>query len=164
MNKFKIVLFLIAIIFGSSYFIFAQQQQALMEKMLDSYQSIGKTLSLGSTDTISQETKKIISNVIKLKSNVPEEKAEQFNTLMNRIENHSNALLDETTIELLREKYILLSQDMIGYLNTFGSHNGKYYIYACEGDLTPWIQQEEEQRDPYCDSPCGKIIKEIGGK
>ena len=84
---------------------------------------------------------------------------------MNRIENHSNALLDETTIELLREKYILLSQDMIGYLNTFGSPNGKYYIYACEGDLTLWIQKNKEpQQDPYCDSPCGKIIDETGKK
>lgn len=160
MNKFIITSIFIALIFLGSYSLFAQQQQILMEEMLDSYKTIGKTLSQGSNEGISLEAAKIISTTIKLKSNVPEEKAEQFNMLINRIESHTQLLLDEKEIKLLRDRYDLLSHDILGYLNTFGS-NKEYYVYACTGDLMYWVQQEKEQNDPYCDIPCGKIISVI---
>ena len=83
---------------------------------------------------------------------------------MNRMNSHSNNLLNKKDIESLRNEYVLLSNAVIGYIKTFESDK-EYYVYACEGDLTPWIQKNKEpQKDPFCDSPCGKIIEEIGRK
>ena len=99
-----------------------------------------------------------------LKTGLPKEKIGQFNILMKRINSHSNNLLNKKDIESLRDEYVLLSNAVIGYIKTFESDK-KYYIYACEGDMTLWIQKNKEpQQDPYCDSPCGKIIDETGKK
>ncbi len=160
MNKYNITPFLFMLVLLGSYSLHAQNHQILMKKMLDSYQTIGKTLSHGSTKGISLEAKKILSNTIELKSDVPKEKAKQFNMLMSRIMRHTQSLLNENEIKLLRDKYDLLSHDMLGYLNTFDSPR-EYFMYACTGDLMHWIQQGKKQNDPYCDNPCGKIISVI---
>lgn len=160
MNKYNITSFIIGFVLLGSFSLYAQNHQILMKTVLDSYQTIGKTLSQGSNEGISLEAKKIISNTIKLKSDVLKEKAKQFNTLMNRIMRHAQSLLNEKDVKLLRDKYDLLSHDMLGYLNTFGSPT-EYFMYACTGDLMHWVQQGKNQNDPYCDNPCGKIISVI---
>ena len=160
MSKFNIPSLLVVFIFFGSYFLYAQNHQTLIDELLDSYQNIGEILSKGSTEGISLKAEEIISYTLKLKSNVPEEKAEQYNILMNRIESHIQSLRGEKVVKLLRDKYDLLSHDILGYLNTFGT-NKKYYVFACTGDLMHWVQQGKKQNDPYCTNPCGKIIRVI---
>jgi len=79
MSKFNIPSLLIVFIFFGSYFLYAQNHQTLIDELLDPYQNIGEILSQGSNEGISLKAEKIILYTIKLKSNVPEEKAKQFN-------------------------------------------------------------------------------------
>jgi hypothetical protein len=147
--------------------VIAQDYQALMEKVLVSYQNIGKTLSETSTEGIQHEAEQIVSitqQIMDQKAGLPKEKVSQFNILMKRMNSQSTNLLNNKDIESLRNEYVLLSNAVIGYIHTF-EFDKEYYVYACEGDLTPWVQKNKKpQKDPYCDSPCGKIIEEIGRK
>lgn len=164
MNKFKIMILLLSFFLVTSH-ISAQDYQTLMEKVLASYQNIGKTLSQVSMEGVSHEAEQIVSTtqqIMNLKTGLPKEKMEQFNILMARMNSYSKGLLKKKGIELLRNEYDLLSHAIIGYLKTFGADK-EYYLYACEGDMNLWIQENKEpQQDPYCDSPCGKIIDKVG--
>jgi len=141
-----------------------QDYPTLMEKVLISYQNIGTALSQKTIIGIPHEAQQIVSiteQIMDLKPEMTEEKNQQCKVLMSRMNSHSNSLLNNEDINSLRNEYVLLSNAVIGYVNTFGSEKG-YYLYVCEGDIMAWIQENKEpQQDPYCNLPCGKIIEEI---
>lgn len=143
--------------------LFAQDHKILMEQVIEHYQKIGQSLSKGSTEEVTQHANAIITatdQIMKLQDGLPKEKREQFDILMKQTNSYAKRLVGNKDIEELRTEFDVLSHPLIGYLNTFGSDK-KYFIYACEGDMTMWIQENKEpQQDPYCDSPCGKIIDE----
>ncbi len=147
--------------------LFAQGHKILMEQVIEHYQKIGQSLSKGSTEEVTQHANAIVTatdQIMRLKDGLPKEKRQQFNILVKRTNSYAKKLVGNKDIEALRTEFDVLSKPLIGYLNTFGSGK-KYFIYACEGDMTLWIQENKEpQQDPYCDSPCGKIIDEIGKK
>ncbi len=147
--------------------LFAQDHKILMEQVIEHYQKIGQNLSKGSTEEVTQHANAIITTtdqIMKLQDGLPKEKREQFDILMKQTNSYAKRLVGNKDIEELRTEFDVLGKPVIGYLNTFGSDK-KYFIYACEGDMNLWIQENREpQQDPYCDSPCGKIIKEIGEK
>ncbi len=147
--------------------LFAQDHKILMEQIIEHYQKIGQSLSKGSTEEITQHAKAIVTatnQIMKLQDGLPKEKRKQFNILVKRTNSYAKKLVGNKDIETLRTEFDVLSKPLIGYLNTFGSDK-RYFIYACEGDMTLWIQKNKEpQEDPYCDSPCGKILDEIGRK
>jgi hypothetical protein len=147
--------------------LFAQDYKILMEQIIEHYQKIGESLSKGSTEEVTQRAKAIVTatdQIMKLQDGLPKENRKQFNILVKRTNSYAQKLVGNKDIEALRTEFDVLSKPLIGYLNTFGSDK-KYFIYACEGDMNLWIQENREpQQDPYCDSPCGKIIKAIGGK
>ncbi|MCL4476135.1 MAG: DUF3347 domain-containing protein [Nitrospirae bacterium] len=147
--------------------LFAQDHKILMEQIMESYLKIGQSLSKGSTGEATQHAKAIVTatdQILKLQVGLPKEKRKEFNILVKRINSYAKRLVGKKDLEELRTEFDVLSHPVIGYLNTFGSDK-KYFVYACEGDMNPWIQKNKEpQEDPYCDSPCGNIIKEIGGK
>ena len=138
-----------------------------MEQIIKHYQDIGQSLSKGSTEEVTQHANAIVTateEIMKLQDGLPKEKREQFNILVKRTNSYAKRLVGNKDIEALRTEFDVLSKPVIGYLNTFGSDK-KYFVYACEGDMNLWIQENKEpQQDPYCDSPCGKIIGEIGKK
>ena len=147
--------------------LFAQDHKILMEQIIEHYQKIGQGLSKGSTEEITQHANAIVTTtdqIMKLQDGLPKEKREQFNILVKRTNSYAKRLVGNKDIEVLRTEFDVLGKPLIGYLNTFGSDK-KYFIYACEGDMNLWIQENKEpQQDPYCDSPCGKIIDETRNK
>lgn len=164
--KIPTAMFLLALFFIANSLL-AQNYQTSMEKVVLSYEIIGQKLSAGSTDGIEAEAKTIItttSGLLDKKDEFPKEKATQFGILLQRINDYTQRIIQAKNLEDMRIEYDVLSHPVIAYVKMFGIKK-QYYIFACEGDMNLWIQENKEpQHDPYCDSPCGKIIEEIGEK
>ena len=124
--------------------------------VMDDYTAIQAALAKDSISGISESANALAKAV----------QDDQTKSFPAQIPKQAEALSQATNLAAARETFKLLSQSLIGYVNTRKMTTGTYYEVYCPMAKASWLQTEKTITNPYMGQAmleCGQLVRSDKG-